>query len=197
MLVSPYAERPREEWPDITRRLVEVFPLHTDELLKFVDNAWHNLFNSSFGESGLQIGMDILLPAQATGVLLERLIAVEMQKNLEGWRGGRVKNEKDIVYENDLNFSFEIKTSSSRSGLYGNRSTGHRAEGRTKFRSGYYLVINYKLPTEDDKSKSILNVRFGWIDDDDWVGQTKPTGQQASIGVSLAKLKLITIRGTI
>ncbi|MBB3963691.1 ScaI family restriction endonuclease [Rhizobium metallidurans] len=197
MLVSPYAGHPREEWPEITRRLVDVFPLQPDQLLQFVDSAWSNLFNSSFGESGLKIGTDILLPAQATGVLLERLIAVEMQKSLEGWRGGRTKTEKDIICETDLKFSFEIKTSSSRSGLYGNRSTGHRAEGRTKFRSGYYLVINYKLPTEDNSSREIINVRFGWIDDDDWVGQAQPTGQQASIGVGLARLKLITIRGSI
>ena len=197
MLESPYNNHPMETWKTITQRLVNEFPLSADTILGFVDKAWDNLFDSSFGKSELKIGVDIMLPAQATGVLLERLIAVEMQNSIKEWRGGNIKIEKDIVCESDDRFSFEIKTSSSKTGLYGNRSTGHRADGRTKFRSGYYLVINYKLPTDTDSSKHIHNVRFGWIDDDDWVGQAQPTGQQASIGVNLARLKLITIRGTI
>ena len=58
-------------------------------------------------------------------------------------------------------------------------------------------MINYKLPREDDPTRQIWNIRFGWIDDHDWIGQAQPTGQQASIGVELARLKLITIKGTI
>jgi len=166
-------------------------------LVQAVEVAWIDLYTASFGDPGLRIGADIFLPAQATGVILERLIAVHLHKKSPSWRGGNTKVEKDIVYEPELKYSFEVKTSSSRSGLYGNRSTGHRAEGRTKFRTGYYLVINYKLPTLNDPTGDLLNIRFGWIDDEDWVGQAQPTGQQASIGIELARLKLITIKGTL
>ncbi len=197
MLISPYTDHPRAEWAEITRRLVEMFPLEMDALVEVVELAWDDLYTASFGDTGLRIGSDIFLPAQATGVILEKLIAVHLNKKFPRWRGGRKQHEKDIICDDELKYSFEVKTSSSRTGLYGNRSTGHRAEGRTKFRTGYYLVINYKLPREDDPKPSIYNIRFGWIDDDDWVGQTQPTGQQASIGVELARLKLITIKGTL
>ena len=197
METSPYAKKPRSEWPAITAALVERFPLSMPTLVRVVDAAWADLYTASFGDTGLRIGADIFLPAQATGVILERIIAVRLHREFPDWRGGNTKIEKDIVYEPELKFCFEIKTSSSRSGLYGNRSTGHRAEGRTKFRTGYYLVINYKLPTPDDLTHALLNIRFGWIDDEDWVGQAQPTGQQASIGVELARLKLITIKGNL
>lgn len=197
MLVSPYKDHPRSQWLHITNALVERFPLTMESLVGIVEDAWSDLYTSSFGATGLKIGTDILLPAQATGVILEKLIAVHISKKFPGWRGGREKFEKDIIFEDELEYSFEIKTSSSRSGLYGNRSTGHRAAGRTKFRSGYYPVINYKLPRESDLSREIQNIRFGWIDDEDWVGQAQPTGQQASIGVDLARLKLVTIKGNL
>ena len=194
MLISPYRNKPQPQWTEITKRLVNLFPLKPDTLISIVEDAWADLYNSSFGITKLKIGSDIFLPAQATGVILEKLIAVHLNKNFPQWRGGLEKFEKDIVCTDRLRYSFEIKTSSSRSGLYGNRSTGHRSEDRTKFRTGYYLVINYKLPTDKDLERYIYTIRFGWIDDEDWVGQSQPTGQQASIGVNLARLKLITIK---
>lgn len=197
MIQSPYENLPVEKWEGVTRELVKNFPLSSENILYFVDKAWNDLFNSRIGTRGLKIGLDIILPAQAMGVLLERLIAVEMQNSIPGWRGGNTKNEKDIVCTINDYFSFEIKTSSSVNGLYGNRSTGNLASNRTKFRSGYYLVINYKNPSETDRSMAIYNVRFGWIDDSDWVGQSAQSGQQASIGVGKARLKLITIMGNI
>lgn len=193
-MTSPYKKHAISEWPAITLRLVQEFPLPMGALVKIVEAAWEDIYTSSFGETGLRIGRDIYLPAQATGVILERLIAVHLKKRFQGWRGGERKGEKDIVNMEDNRFSFEIKTSSSRSGLYGYRSTGHRAEGRTKIRTGYYLVVNYKLPREEDASREIVNIRFGWIDDEDWIGQAQPTGQQASIGMQLSRLKLITIK---
>lgn len=164
-----------------------------EKLVQLTRHAWENIYTSSFGDSDIKIGRDIFLPAQATGVILEKLIALQLAKLDPVWRGGVEKHQKDVVNTKELKYSFEIKTSSSKLGLYGNRSTGHRSDSRTKFRSGYYLVINYKLPTEEDLSRKIWNIRFGWIDDEDWVGQAKPTGQQASIGTELAKLKLITL----
>ncbi len=194
MLTSPYTDYPQEEWLKITQQLVDNFPLSTDDLIILVESAWEELFSSSFGNSQLKIGQDIFLPAQATGVILEKLIAVILTNSYSGWRGGKTKQEKDIICIKDNRYSFEIKTSSSKNGLYGNRSTGHRSSDRTKYRTGYYLVINYKLPKEEDLSRQLWKIRFGWIDDEDWLGQNKPTGQQASIGAKLARLKLITLK---
>ena len=194
MTESPYLNHPEEEWPQITKGLVDGFPLSREEIVKTVLEAWDNFYTSSFGNGKLTIGKDIFLPAQATGVILEKLIASILEnKYPKLWKGGHEKTHKDIIHLEDDQFSFEIKTSSSPSGLYGNRSTGYRSDNSRKSRTGYYLVINYLLPKEEDTNKKVRKIRFGWIDDDDWVGQEQASGQQASIGAHLAKLKLITL----
>ena len=50
------------------------------------------------------------------------------------------------------------------------------------------------MPKEDDLSYQLWKIRFGWIDDEDWIGQKEASGQQASIGKKLAGLKLITLK---
>ena len=193
MLSSPYIRHPESEWKAITKQLVDDFPLSSEIIVSIVTSAWEDFFSTSFGNSGLKIGQDIFLPAQATGIILERLIAVNLANQDTRWRGGQTKQEKDIVCTFNERYCFEIKTSSTKAGLYGNRSTGHKSSNRQKHRTGYYLVINYKIPKEEDKSRKIWLIRFGWIDDEDWVGQKKPTGQQASVGANLSNLKLVTL----
>jgi hypothetical protein len=190
---SPYAGVAESKWVTTTQKLVGAFPIEMAVVTECVKDAWTDLFTSRIGSAGLKIGADIFLPAQATGVLLERLITAQLRSRDKRWRGGDRKTEKDVVFDADNQFSFEIKTSSSDKGIFGNRSTGHRSETRTKFRSGYYLVVNYKLPKEEDPAGYIRMVRFGWIDDDDWVGQNSPTGQQASVSSAVAQGKLLTL----
>jgi hypothetical protein len=190
---SPYKGKPVTEWKKITQDLIAKFPLKKSEIVEAVQAANTDLYTSSFGKAKLIVGKDIFLPAQATGVILERLIALELNRRDQDWRSGNRNIEKDVVCISKPEFSFEIKTSSSRNSVYGNRSTGHRAEGRQKFRTGYYLVINYKLPTEADPANKLRSIRFGWIDDEDWTGQAQPTGQQASISRDVALNKLETL----
>lgn len=191
---SPYHELPTSDWMDVTNRLVSEFPLNRQEIIAAVEGAWDEFYSSRIGSAGLLIGTDIFLPAQATGVILERLIAAHLAQHHDGWRGGTAKIEKDIICTKDPRFCFEVKTSSSKKGVYGNRSTGHRAESRTKYRSGYYLVVNYKNPSEESVERFLRLIRFGWIDDEDWVGQSSPAGQQASISQDVAHLKLLTLK---
>lgn len=190
---SPYQNRASSEWSGITAQLVKDFPVSPPTLVSVVEAAWDDLYTSTLGKAKLVIGKDVFLPAQATGVMLERLIGAELNRREPRWITGLGKEDKDVTCKDDFRYSFEIKTSSSKAGLYGNRSTGHRAEGRKKFRTGYYLVINYKLPLATDAQRWIWCIRFGWIDDEDWTGQAKPTGQQASVSKVVAKLKLVTL----
>ncbi len=190
---SPYHNRPTTEWSEITQELIDRFPLSGGTLVEIVKEAWEDLYTSTFGRAKLVVGTDVFLPAQATGVILEKLIVLELIRRDKGWRSGAGNAEKDVVCTTDAANSFEIKTSSSQSGLYGNRSTGHRAAGRRKFRTGYYLVINYKLPIEENSARWIWSIRFGWIDDEDWTGQAQPTGQQASVSKDVARLKLVEL----
>ena len=39
----------------------------------------------------------------------------------------------------------------------------------------------------------ILKIRFGWLDHDDWKGQSASTGQQASLSADVENYKLIEI----
>lgn len=190
---SPYSGQTTAQWGEVTEGLVAEFPLQTKVLVEVVQEAWNDLYTSQIGKAKLVIGKDVFLPAQATGVMLERLIANELKRRDARWLGGIAKADKDITFKDNARYSFEIKTSSSKNGLYGNRSTGHRAEGRKKYRTGYYLVVNYKLPTQDDPTKWLWLVRFGWIDDEDWTGQAQPTGQQASVSKDVARGKLVTL----
>ncbi|MEJ0010248.1 MAG: ScaI family restriction endonuclease [Alphaproteobacteria bacterium] len=194
MIDSPYKNHPEEKWLEITKQLIAEFPLSKEDIVKVVSDSWNDLYTSTIGSSGLVIGKNIFLPAQATGVILERIIGSALQRlDSKIWVGGKEKIHKDIVNLKNDRFSFEIKTSSSANGVYGNRSTGYRSDNSKKIRSGYYLVINYQLPTETLPEKKIRKIRFGWIDDDDWVGQKESSGQQASISSHLAKLKLISL----
>lgn len=190
---SPYAGTAAPQWREITHDLVAEFPLTTETLVDVVGAAWDDLFTSRIGKAQLVIGRDVFIPAQATGVMLEKLIANELERRDPRWRGGSSKADKDVMFKDSARYGFEIKTSSSKKGLYGNRSTGLRADGRKKYRTGYYLVVNYKLPTRDDLEKWLRLIRFGWIDDEDWTGQARPTGQQASVGKAVAHGKLITL----
>ena len=190
---SPFKGKSPVGWPAIAQNLVGSFPLSTNEIVSSVQRCWQQYFSSKIGEEGLQIGVDIFLPAQATGVILERLIARDLAKTHCHWRSGTNKFEKDVVCTSDSKFSFEIKTSSSSKGIFGNRSTGNLSNSSKKQRTGYYLVINYKLPSEADITKDLMLIRFGWIDDGDWVGQASASGQQASISKQVADGKLITL----
>ena len=102
MLLSPYQGHPKDAWAGITRQLVDIFPLPMDVLVETVEAAWDDIYTSSFGDTGLRIGQEIFLPAQATGVILERLVAVHLHKRFPNWRGGQRKFEKDIVCTDDL-----------------------------------------------------------------------------------------------
>ena len=67
MIPSPYEGIERSEWSAVTAKLVEEFPLDSEVLVTVVQDAWRDLFSSSFGDASLRIGKDIFLPAQATG----------------------------------------------------------------------------------------------------------------------------------
>ena len=191
---KPYSDKPIEEWTEITKTLVLKFPVKMYEIRKVVEDSFKDYLNLTISEFKLQIGKDIFFPAQATGVIIQKLITLKLSKlQTNTWKDGVKKFEKDVVNVKENIFSFEIKTSSSKSGIFGNRSMGHISKNKTKVRSGYYLIINYKLPKEEDKNFEIYKIRFGWIDDNDWKGQSSPTGQQSTVSKDCKSYKLIDI----
>jgi hypothetical protein len=164
------------------------FPIETEQLVRCVQDAWDDLLKTQIA-GRLCIGVDFELPAQAIGVILEKLITFRVAET-GPWRGQSCKSEKDVVHTVDLQKSFEIKTSSSSRGIYGNKSTKSAAQHKSKDRDGFMLAVNYDIPSMNAPAGKLRLIRIGWITDDDWVGQKSNTGQQAYIPAPIAKSKL-------
>lgn len=193
---SPYAAAPKSEWATITDALVAGHPLfgQTDVLLSAVDMAWHAVWATEVGQAPHKVPLrDIAPRAQIVGEFLETLLSVVLAKSNAWKRGG--SKEKDFLFlgetKQEVSSDFELKTSGQRSGkIFGNRSYAQDTADATprKDRAGYYLCINFF----QDK---LCQVRVGWIDASDWVGQKSQTGQMASLKDEVYHHKLLTVFG--
>jgi hypothetical protein len=128
--------------------------------------------------------------------LLEALIVNEFESRYPGvWRGESSAEDKDVVYVPDTGFSIEIKTSSHPTQIFGNRSYAQRSTRKSskKEKSGYYLAVNFEKFESRSQYPRIRRVRFGWLDEEDWIGQTAATGQQARLDQMVEQGKLILL----
>jgi len=193
MCSSPYNGKKESEWSEVTDRLISQHPLDPKEIRDITLLCWGRLWETIIGSGDTSIPItELNVPATVVGYLFEKLFAKELHQRCPDWRGGRTKNEKDLVYEPDDCRSIEIKTSGQLgTKVYGNRSYGQEGdmpERSKKEKSGYYITINFYETT--------LNlIRFGWIDFNDWVSQVSPTGQMASLNSNVYEYKLEEIPG--
>jgi len=191
---SPYAGRPTRQWLSVTRRLLERFPLSTAQLVELVLHSWDDLFHSRVGRSAYVIGEAIRPEPQIMGFLLHELIPLNLASRYPGqWRRGAAAHECDAVHVPDDRFSFEIKTSSSRSGIFGNRSYVHGSATSRKRRSGFMLAANFGRFSAGAGRPQVVLVRFGWLDSSDWIGQKAPSGQQARLTKEAKAYKLLVL----
>lgn len=192
---SPYDGHDIQEWDDITNKIVEEYPISENDIVECVKDAWDKTKQTKIGGK-LQIGVDVFPEPQTMGLFLHELIPVTLaEKHPEKFSKGKVKSEKDVVYSPDEDLSIEIKTSSDRTNLYGNRSYGQKNSEKNsgKKKEGYYIGVNFEKYTDENHDPQIKKIRFGWIDHEDWVPQKKETGQQAKLDKNARdhKLKLI------
>ena len=89
--------------------------------------------------------------------------------------------------------SIEIKTSSHKSQIFGNRSYAQKSNARKKQRHGYFLATNFEKFEKNKPTPRILRICFGWLDEDDWIGQRAQTGQQARLPSDIYGRKLLEI----
>lgn len=128
------------------------------------------------------------------GFLLHELIPLELESLYPGiWKRNRVSGEKDIVYLPDDRFSIEIKTSSSLSRIYGNRSYTQVGKAARKAKAGYDLAVNFEKFSTKTPMPVLTRVPFGWLDHADWQGQTAATGQQAHLNPLAERHKLLRL----
>ncbi|HTW94989.1 MAG TPA: ScaI family restriction endonuclease [Tepidisphaeraceae bacterium] len=187
---NPFPENPAK-WSAITDRLLSGFPLAMNEIVEIVLASWEDIFHSRLGNKGYQIGRDIWPEPQIMGFLLHELIPLNLAaRRPKMWRRGAAGTECDAVYLADSDYSFEIKTSSSPSGIFGNRSYAQLADKAAKKQRGsFFLAVNFGKFAASMRPEVNL-IRFGWLDRADWVGQRAQSGQQARLTKEARAYKL-------
>jgi hypothetical protein len=191
----PYSGLPRDKWAARTKKLISAHPLDRKELVEVVLLAWDAIFESKIGPHGFKIGTHMFPKPQIMGFFLHELIPLEFAARYpDKWRSEEQAGDKDLVYIPDAKFSVEIKTSSHKSQIFGNRSYAQQPTDAKKSKSGYYLAINFETFDKRKRARpKIVRVRFGWLDHTDWIGQTAATGQQAHLAPGCEDCKLITL----
>jgi len=196
---DPFASLPPSEWSNKRDELIEDYPLTLDEIHNLVLRSYNKLLKTRIGEPSddILIYEDVPVGAQTTGAFLETIIANEIQKIDSAWRQGS-DAEKDLVHTESPEYSTEIKMSGQvNDKVFGNRSFAQDsgADGK-KSKSGFYITLNVHI-SEDilPPSHNLFLIRFGWIDFDDWTGQSAATGQAATLPPEVYKYKLRVVDG--
>jgi ScaI restriction endonuclease len=191
---SPYEGKPEKAWHDITKRLLSLHPLKSEELLAVSKVVWQELWETTVGTGSAAVRLaDLKVPATVVGYFFEVLFCKEMEIRYPGkWRANKTGDEKDLVCVPKQEYSIEIKTSGQLgTRIYGNRSYGQKLVNKQsgkKEKSGYYLTVNFH-------GRVLTYLRFGWIDATDWKPQASPTGQMAGLPKNVYDYKLIPIPG--
>ena len=183
---SPYQGKEESEYRAITCNLIQKHPLGEKTIVNTIVKSWNQFWLTKIGGTIDILGDGVNIPAQITSHFLEKLFAFNLSKISSKWKGGNKKTEKDIVYDNDI-FSFEMKCSSSAAlQVFGNRSYTY---GKSlKKRSGYFLTVNFS-------GNRLSLIRFGWVDENDWVSQKSSSGQQARLKPYVYQHKLKVLLG--
>lgn len=194
MNFSPYGRTTPSAWLKTTRKLLADFPLPTDELVEVVLDSWADIFRSKIGKTSFRIGKEIFPQPQIMGFLLHELIPLNLaSRHPDKWRRGLAATESDAKCLFNDACSFEIKTSSSTNGIFGNRSYAHVSETAKKRRSGYMLAVNFQKFISEAENPTLTLIRFGWLEPTDWIGQTAESGQQARLTKEAIAYKLIVL----
>jgi hypothetical protein len=193
-MASPYDGLIPSAWAAKTRKLVRSHPLSTDEIVEVVLASWRAIFESKIGPKGFQIGHDITPKPQIMGFFLHELVPLEFARRYPNqWSPERTAGDKDMVCLLDARYSIELKTSSHASQVFGNRSYAQKRESSKKSKSGYYLAVNFESFKKGNKAPVVRKIRFGWLDESDWIGQRSQTGQQARLDPAVERSKLLTL----
>jgi hypothetical protein len=193
---SPYTDKTPDEWGTVTIELLKENPLNQREIVDIIFKAWDGIFRSKI--DGLQIGKDIFPNPQMMGYFIETIVAVRLSEKYPTiWKHGKEKHEKDIVCLTNLDYSIEVKSSSSTKQIFGNRSYAQQqADIATKSKDSFYLTINFEKFLEFSevaKRPEITLIRFGYVEHSDWRGQKSEKGQQASLSPSVYKNKFLIL----
>jgi hypothetical protein len=129
--LSPYSGLNEDQWKETTKDLFDQHPLSRNEIVKVVLGSWEGILSTRLGTGGHRIGEDVFPSPQIMAFLLHELIPLELEHFYPGiWRRDSAANEKDVVYLKDDNYSFEIKASSSSTGIFATEATLNLAQSQ-------------------------------------------------------------------
>ena len=190
---SPYLGLAQDQWQAKTQELLSVHPLDAEELIEVVLACWGSIFRTRIGGRA-QIGVHIFPRPQIMGMFLHELIPLDLAARYpRTWRREQTAEEKDLVYISDDDLSVEIKTSSSASRVFGNRSYAQPGKLLKKAKSGYYLAVKLAKFEDARRRPAVRRIHFGWLDGSDWIGQKAQTGQQSRLPSHIYGSKLLPI----
>ena len=190
---SPYDGLEVDQWQHVTKHLIEIHPLKTDFLVHIVLSSWDAILETKIADR-ISIAYDVKPKPQIMGFFLHEVVAHTIQNYLPSeWRKEVSASDKDLVCISNPQYSIEIKTSSNKNKIFGNRSYAQETSSSKKSKSSYYLAINFEQFDETDELPKIRLIRFGWIDHEDWMGQTAASGQQARLSTDVETKKLLAI----
>ncbi|MEZ5671296.1 MAG: ScaI family restriction endonuclease [Thiotrichaceae bacterium] len=168
--------------------------LKSEQIVKIILEVWDWIFESKVG--CFCIGQDIFPSPQIMSFLLHELIALKLAQDFPTlWKKGVASNEKDLVCLTNDRFSIEIKASSDKKHIFGNRSYAQPSSSNRKSKSGYYLTVNFQKfshssPHVKSEYPKIEMIRFGYIEHTDWIAQKASSGQQSRLPRSVYEHKL-------
>ena len=186
---SPYENIKEEDYLKKTQYLVNKHPLK-DIIVDMCLNTWSSILNGKINTYLNLYIKEMNLTPQSVATLFHDVLPEYIQRENKDWRKEKSNSEKDIVCISNDYFSTEIKISSSKDNIYGNRSYAQESTKGKKSKNGYYLAIN--IDKLNIKNPQVRLIRLGWLDHTDWISQTTSTGQQSSLSLIAKNNKFIT-----
>lgn len=185
-----------ETWESTTENLIKELPIDTQKLVDIVLDAMEKVLDTKIGNMS-ELTVQKMQPSpQTIGNYLHAVMPHLLKMKDNNWRPEENKNDKDIVYIPNDNFSLELKTSSNKDKIFANRSYAQPStDGALKNKDGYYLAVNFEKFKKNDPEyrPKISLIRIGYLNHSDWIAQKSPTGQQASLSKEANKRKFKTI----
>ena len=177
------------------------FPISVEAIPDVVLDSWKDIFTISDSKGDFRIGINSFPKPQMMGFFLESLIARSFEKlDPKTWVLDPTGYAKDVTNLKNDELSVEIKTSSSKKHIFGNRSYANPGAKSKKGKDSFYLAINFDKFDKSDivsgkltKRPEVTLIRFGYLVHSDWIGQAAQSGQSATLSLETEEGKLLEL----
>lgn len=185
----------------LTQALILKHPLNMGVVRDLVFEAWRLIIQGKFTDADGEVEdyfFDVKPESKDLCNQMHKKIPKLLAKEFGSkWREEVFKTDKDVVCTNDNKFSFEIKGGQGFDGkCSGNKSYANTKGNAAKSKNGFYLFFNFENIAEaraKGKRPEITFIRFGYVEQRNWRGQSSGSGQQATISPEVYKTQFMTL----